>query len=76
MLGAVSRWDDEKGFGFLSPSDGTKDVFCHYSGIAGEGYKSLEVGQCVSFDVEQGRRGPAAVNVVVIENEEEAGAAA
>jgi CspA family cold shock protein len=61
--GTVKWFNDSKGFGFITPSDGSKDCFVHHSAIQGNGYKSLAEGQRVEFDVVQGQKGPAAENV-------------
>ena len=61
--GTVKWFNAEKGFGFIE-REGADDVFVHFSAIQGEGFKTLEEGQTVSFDVEEGDRGPQAVNVV------------
>jgi len=61
--GSVKWFNESKGFGFISPSDGGKDVFVHFSAIQGSGFKSLAEGQAVSFDVEDGPKGPQATNV-------------
>ncbi len=61
--GTVKWFNGEKGFGFIAPDDGSKDVFVHYSEISGSGYRSLEENQRVEFEVEQGNKGPQAVRV-------------
>jgi CspA family cold shock protein len=61
--GTVKWFNESKGFGFISPSDGGKDVFVHFSAIQGSGFKTLAEGQNVSFDVEDGPKGPQASNV-------------
>ena len=61
--GTVKWFNAEKGYGFITREDGS-DVFVHFSAIQGEGYKSLEEGQHVTFDVEEGQRGLGAANVV------------
>ena len=61
--GTVKWFDESKGFGFLLNDDGSKDVFVHFSAIASEGYRTLAEGQQVTFDVEQGPKGPQAANV-------------
>ncbi|MGI6392864.1 MAG: cold shock domain-containing protein [Candidatus Izemoplasmatales bacterium] len=63
MNGTVKWFNAEKGYGFITDENG-KDIFAHYSAIQGEGYKSLENGQAVSFDVVEGARGPQAANIV------------
>lgn len=63
--GTVKWFNERKGYGFIVQEDG-QDVFVHYSGINGTGFKSLQEGDKVTFDVEQGNKGPAAVNVSVV----------
>jgi cold shock protein len=64
--GTVKWFNTEKGFGFISPKDGSKDCFVHHSAISGQGFKNLEEGQEVEFDIVQGQKGPAAENVTAI----------
>jgi CspA family cold shock protein len=61
--GTVKFFNNEKGFGFITPTTGEKDVFVHFSNIVGAGFKSLEEGQQVEYDVAEGRKGPEAQNV-------------
>lgn len=63
--GTVKWFNAEKGFGFITREDGD-DVFVHYSAITGEGYKRLEEGQQVRFDVTEGKKGPQASNVTLV----------
>ncbi len=65
VTGTVKWFNESKGFGFITPSDGSKDVFVHFSAIAGSGFKTLVEGQTVSFEVEQGPKGPQATQVTV-----------
>ena len=65
MANGIVKWfNDRKGYGFIEQEDGP-DVFVHHSGIKGAGFKSLYEGDRVTFDIEQGQKGPAAVNVTV-----------
>ncbi|CAG9418029.1 cold-shock protein [Providencia sp. PROV188] len=66
MTGLVKWFNESKGFGFISPEDGSKDVFVHFSAIQSDSFKTLNEGQKVSFSVENGAKGPAAVNVVAL----------
>jgi CspA family cold shock protein len=62
--GKVKWFNESKGFGFIEPDGGGRDVFVHYSAIQGEGYKTLSEGQSVEFEVIQGEKGPQAANVL------------
>lgn len=61
--GKVKWFNDEKGFGFITPNDGSKDLFVHFSAIKSDGFKSLGENQAVEFDIEQSEKGPRASNV-------------
>ena len=64
--GTVKWFNEEKGYGFISPDEGGEDLFVHHSGIAGEGYKSLEEGEKVTYEAAQGRKGMQAENVTKV----------
>jgi cold shock protein len=64
--GTVKWFNDDKGFGFITPDEGGKDLFVHFSGIAGNGFRSLAEGTRVSYDAEEGDKGPKAVNVTAV----------
>ena len=61
--GTVKWFSDDKGFGFVTPDDGGKDLFVHHTGIAADGFRSLDEGTKVSYEAESGPKGPRAVNV-------------
>jgi len=67
ISGTVKWFNDAKGFGFITPANGEKDCFVHYSAILGSGFKSLAEGEAVEFDLVQGEKGPAAENVARVE---------
>ncbi|HTX32046.1 MAG TPA: cold-shock protein [Solirubrobacteraceae bacterium] len=64
--GTVKWFSDDKGFGFITPDDGGRDLFVHFTGVAGDGYRSLAEGAKVSYEAEEGPKGPKAVNVTKI----------
>jgi CspA family cold shock protein len=66
VKGKVKWFNGSKGYGFITRDDGEADVFVHFSAIQGDGYKSLEEGNAVEFEVTQGQKGPQAVNVKLI----------
>lgn len=64
--GTVKWFDESKGFGFITPADGDKDCFVHYSAIQGDGFKTLTQGEKVEFEIVEGTKGPAAENVTKV----------
>jgi cold shock protein len=66
QTGTVKWFNESKGFGFITPENGSKDVFVHFSAIADNGFKTLAEGQRVEFEVTDGAKGPSAANVVAI----------
>jgi cold shock protein len=65
-IGTVKWFSDDKGYGFITPDDGGKDLFVHHSAIAGNGFKSLAEGAKVSYETQEGPKGPSAANVQTI----------
>ena len=65
--GTVKWFNDAKGYGFIAPDEGTKDLSVHFSNIAGEGFKSLSEGSRVEYEAREGTKGPEATNVIPIE---------
>jgi CspA family cold shock protein len=66
IKGQVKWFNESKGFGFITPADGSKDVFVHFSAIQDSGFKTLAEGQNVEFEIQDGQKGPSAVNVTAI----------
>ncbi len=66
MTGIVKWFNADKGFGFITPDDGSKDVFVHFSAIQNNGYKTLDEGQRVEFEITNGAKGPSAANVIAL----------
>ncbi len=66
IKGQVKWFNESKGFGFITPADGSKDVFVHFSAIQDQGFKTLAEGQNVQFSIENGAKGPSAANVTAI----------
>jgi cold shock protein len=64
--GTVKWFNDAKGYGFIAPDEGSKDLFVHHSAIAGEGFKSLAEGDRVEYESREGQKGPEATNVVTV----------
>jgi CspA family cold shock protein len=61
--GKVKWFNDAKGYGFITPEDGSKDVFVHHTAIQSQGFRTLQEGETVEFEIQQGQKGPAAANV-------------
>ncbi len=64
--GTVKWFNESKGYGFITPEDGSKDLFVHFSNITGDGYKTLQDGATVSYEAREGAKGPEAINVTPI----------
>jgi CspA family cold shock protein len=64
--GTVKWFNDSKGYGFITPEDGSKDLFVHFSAIQGDGFKSLQEGAAVSYEARSGAKGPEAINVTIV----------
>ena len=64
--GVVKWFNDSKGYGFITPDEGSKDLFVHFSNIAGDGFKSLSEGSRVEFEAREGQKGPEATNVIPV----------
>lgn len=67
MIGVCKWFSNDKGYGFITPEDGSKDVFVHFSAIKSEGYKTLDEGQAVQFEITEGDKGPQAQDVSLIQ---------
>lgn len=65
--GKVKWFSDQKGYGFITPDDGSPDLFVHYSAVQGAGFKTLAENDAVEFEVEQGQKGPRAASVTILE---------
>lgn len=66
IKGTIKWFNESKGFGFITPDEGSKDVFVHFLAIQDEGFKTLAEGQCVEFEIQDGQKGPSAANVISI----------
>ena len=66
IKGQVKWFNDSNGFGFITPDDGSKDIFVHHSAIQSNGFKTLTEGQKVEFEIQQGQKGPSAINVILL----------
>jgi len=66
IKGSVKWFNESKGFGFITPEDGSKDAFVHFSAIVSNGFKTLAEGQQVEFEIQEGQKGPSAINVIAV----------